>query len=144
MMFSHSLEFSPVANALPATWPAWPKHRPNLLLISPDEILDRAVSFVLESCAPPFHFCSLPGTLLLPDTRTGTLLLWDVASLTAVQQSSLYDWIGSSRGNLQIVSMTSKRLDLMVRSGEFKDGLYYRLNVVRLTADDQFDRAASS
>jgi hypothetical protein len=117
------------------------RHRPNLLLVSPDFVLDRAVSFVLGACEPPFQFCALPGDLILPATRSGTLLLWDVAALTVPQQIQLFFWLGASRGDLQIVSVTPAPIEAMVDRHEFHDGLYYRLNVVRLDFEDAFEQA---
>jgi len=136
MMGPSSIEFARITDVLPATWPEWRGHRPNMLVVSRRMVQDMAVTFVLGSCAPPYQFCSLPGDLLLPETRQGTLLLWDVALLTPEQQIALYFWLGSSRGDLQIVSVTAQPVDLMMERGEFFDRLYYRLNIIRLDMDD--------
>ena len=67
-------------------------------------------------------------------TRRGTLLLKDVASLTLSQQVMLYDWLTSACGDMQVVSVTTAPLQALVEHGEFLEGLFYRLNVIRLDA----------
>jgi hypothetical protein len=109
--------------------------RPNLLIVcSNAAACDAAVQRLLPACTPPTHQCELPGALHLPERRTGTLLLKHVDALTLRQQIALHDWINEGRGELQILSVTAVPLERLVYSGGFLDGLFYRLNVVRLDA----------
>jgi DNA-binding NtrC family response regulator len=87
---------------------------------------------LLQWGAAPVRHCKLPGPLLLPRVRRGTLLLEDVHYLNLNQQIALYDWMTPGCDGLQVISITTGALDGMVKRGEFLEGLYYRLNVVRL------------
>jgi DNA-binding NtrC family response regulator len=98
--------------------------------VSPQTVADQITAW----CQGPFHFSLLPGALRLPLERTGTLVIHDVAALTLPQQILFYDWMSAGRGDLQVVSMTTTSLDALVEQGDFLEGLYYRLNVVRLEA----------
>jgi DNA-binding NtrC family response regulator len=86
-------------------------------------------------CALPFRFSALPGTLELPLIRRGTLLLNDVTAMTLSQQVMLYDWLSDGCGEMQVVSVASAPLEILVEDGQFLEGLFYRLNVLRLNAD---------
>jgi hypothetical protein len=85
-------------------------------------------------CAGPLHTCTLPGILSLPAERTGTLLLNDVAALSLVQQLDAYDWITECRTAVQVVSVTTLPLAGLVEAGLFLQGLFSRLNIIRLNA----------
>ena len=87
---------------------------------------------LLQWGAAPVRHCKLPGPLLLPRAKRGTLLLEDVHELNLNQQIALYDWMTEGCEGLQIISITTGALDGLVKRGEFLEGLYYRLNVVRL------------
>ena len=76
--------------------------------------------------------CRLPGPLALPRYHRGTLLLEGLHFLNLRQQFALYDWMTHGCRNIQIISITSRIIDSMVAKGEFLEGLFYRLNVVRL------------
>ena len=46
----------------------------------------------------------------------------------------LNDWIAEGCGDAQIVSIATTPLWPLVQNGDFLEGLFYRLNVVRLEA----------
>ena len=85
-------------------------------------------------CAGTPYVCELPGDLRLPDTSPGHLMLGDIATLTLRQQIDLYDWLDRFGHAVQVVSLTSVPLWPLVAQGRFFEGLFYRLNVVSLTA----------
>lgn len=87
---------------------------------------------LLQWGAAPVRYCKLPGPLALPQRQRGTLLLEDVHRLTMNQQIALYDWMTPGAEGVQIISLTTPAIDGMVKRGEFLEGLFYRLNVVRL------------
>ena len=109
------------------------QRRPNLLVTCHDIPVDDVVQRLLDFCAPPFHFCSLPGNFALPSVRGGTLFLADASLLTVREQMELFDWMAIRR-ETQIVSVTELALSRLVESGQFLDGLFFRLNVVSLDA----------
>ena len=110
------------------------KRRPNLLVSCFNSGVGPVVTRLMNVCARPLHVRNLPGELNLPEELTGTVLLWDVAQLTLDQQMELYGWMGSRRQDAQVISVTSARLPRLVESGQFHEGLFYRLNVVSLQA----------
>lgn len=110
-------------------------HRPNLLVVCSDVSIGDVLVELHTSCVRPFHVFPLPGRLDLPGNPSGTIFLNDVAALTLSQQIELFDWIGRHRPAVQIVSITRTHLPWLVRDGRFLEGLFYRLNTVRLHAE---------
>ena len=82
----------------------------------------------------PLCVCALPGLLHLPEEEPASLLIGDVSTLTLLQQIELYDWLGRFSAAAQVISVTSVPLWPLVKQGRFFEGLFYRLNVVSLTA----------
>jgi len=71
------------------------------------------------------------GTLFLDEI--GDMSLEIQAKLLRVLQEKRVDRIGASRGidvDVRIIAATHRDLDLMVESGEFREDLFYRLNVI--------------
>ena len=62
------------------------------------------------------------------------MLIGDVSTLTLPQQIDFYDWLDRFGESVQVISVTSAPLWPMVQRGRFLEGLFYRLNVVSLTA----------
>ena len=129
-----SFDFNAIDDVTLLQWLTAPGHRPNVLVESPQGATETIVRHLMTWCALPFRFSALPGTLELPSTRRGTLLLKDVATLTLSQQVMLYDWLSEGCGEMQVVSVASAPLQALVADGEFLEGLLYRLNVIRLNA----------
>ncbi|MEW6671193.1 MAG: sigma 54-interacting transcriptional regulator [Thermodesulfobacteriota bacterium] len=82
-----------------------------------------------------------PGRLALAEG--GTLFLDEIGDISPMLQVRLlrvlqeksYEPLGGTRtekANVRIVTATNKNLDLLVKTGVFRDDLYYRINVVRL------------
>jgi PAS domain S-box-containing protein len=81
----------------------------------------------------------------------GTLFLDEIGDLSPrvqvrllrVLQERTYEPLGSNRtvhANIRIVAATNKDLESLVKDGAFRDDLYYRINVVRLTLPPLRDR----
>lgn len=81
----------------------------------------------------------------------GTLLLDEIGDLSPrmqvrllrVLQERSYEPLGSNRtvhADIRIVAATNKDLASLVKEGSFRDDLYYRINVVRLTLPPLRDR----
>jgi PAS domain S-box-containing protein len=81
----------------------------------------------------------------------GTLFLDEIGDLSPrvqvgllrVLQERTYEPLGSNRtvhANIRIVAATNKDLEALVKEGAFREDLYYRINVVRLTLPPLRDR----
>jgi len=108
--------------------------RPNLLVSCRDVGLQAVVRRLANLCQSPFLVYEAAGRLQLPQQGVRTLLTYDVAALTLAEQIELYDWITLRRPETQIISVTSRPLYTLVADGRFLEGLFYRLNVVHLSA----------
>jgi Sigma-54 interaction domain len=131
---AEGFEFNVLTDATLLLWLTARGHRPNVLVEASRGSADTVVRHLMTWCALPFRFSSLPGTLELPAIRRGTLLLKDVATLRLAQQVELYDWLTAGCGGMEVVSVTTAPLQALVEDGEFLEGLFYRLNVLRLDA----------
>jgi Sigma-54 interaction domain len=114
-----------------------PPRRPSLLVLCDAAGSEGIVQWLAPRCAQPVHTRILPEGLRLPVQKNGTLLLWDVATLTLRQQIELYDWMDGCTGDMQVVSITSAPLRLLVEDGQFLEGLFHRLNGVSIVAMQQ-------
>jgi DNA-binding NtrC family response regulator len=83
--------------------------------------------------------------------HTGTLFLDEIGDLSAVTQAKLlrvlqereFTRIGgvqSIKVDVRIVAATNKNLDELVRKGQFREDLYYRINVIALYLPPLRDR----
>jgi hypothetical protein len=106
----------------------------NVLVQCADMSMASGFDEMTELCAGTPYVCELPGDLRLPDTSPGHLMLGDIATLTLRQQIDFYDWLDRFGPAVQVVSLTSVPLWPLVEQGRFFEGLFYRLNVVSLTA----------
>ena len=127
-----SFEFNRLPDSILLGWLTGGSHRANVLIECRETSADIATRHLMTWCALPFRYCALPGRLDLPTTRKGTLLLKDVATLTLSQQVMLYDWLSTPGGEMQVISLATTPLRNLVEDGEFLEGLFYRLNVIRL------------
>ncbi len=106
----------------------------NLLVQCPDDLLATTIEEISELSWMTPWICTLPGELVLPDSSARPILLGDVSTLTLRQQIDLFDWLDRF-GDAQVFSVTSMPLWPLVERGRYLEGLFYRLNVVTLTAD---------
>ncbi len=119
------------------------QHHPHLLLDCSTVEVECIRLGLLQWGAAPVRQCKLPGPLVLPRSRRGTLLLEGVHELSLNQQIALYDWMTPGCQGLQVISITTGALDELVKRGQFLEGLFYRLNVVRLDITSTQSRSRS-
>ena len=90
-----------------------------------------------------------PGRFALAEG--GTLLLDEIGDISAAMQSRLlrvlqervYEPLGGSESvpaNVRVIAATNRDLSALVAAGTFREDLYYRVNVVRLTLPSLRDR----
>lgn len=108
--------------------------RLNVLVHCQEVDAQRAFDVLLDICPAPAHVCALPGPLDLPVNGDRPLLIGDVSTLNLHQQIALYDWIESCHASAQVISFTSVPLWPLVTNGRFLEGLFYRLNVMSVSA----------
>lgn len=107
------------------------ERHPHLLLNCNEVDVECIRLGLLQWGAAPVRHVKLPGLLTLPRDRRGTLLLEGAHQLTLTQQFALYDWMTPGK-DTQVISLTTAAIDGLVASGQFLEGLFYRLNMVRL------------
>lgn len=113
-------------------WLLTKEHRPNVLVECPDADVRLIVFRLTQTGTPPLCHCALPGALVLPQVRQGTLLIENVTALTAAQQQDLHAWLAEGPDQMQVVSVATEPLLAAVQDGRFLEALYYRLNIVRM------------
>ena len=119
-------ELMVLSSLSPSNW------RPNMLIVCGETSKETAATQVAMWCPGSAHVCRLPGPVDLP-SACDTLVLSDVAELDVPQQLVLYDWMSSHHGT-RVISITSGDVPALIREARFLEGLYYRLNTVRVDA----------
>jgi transcriptional regulator of aromatic amino acid metabolism len=71
--------------------------------------------------------------LTLPQAPGGTFSIFDVARLEPDQQAELCHWLDAGCARARVISISSLPLFPLVERGTFDRGLFYRLNVIRMT-----------
>jgi hypothetical protein len=137
----HQLMEEVTTDARLGVWLASNRRPRHLVVRCPEALIEGVVRQITHGASAPVRFCALPGALYLPFDRRGTLLLFDAARLQLDQQISLFDWLGSQTGNIRVVALTTERIDRLVESGLFLEGLFHRLGSVQLhlTCSDSGD-----
>jgi hypothetical protein len=110
-------------------WSLFRGAHPAALLIGPAANVDAALVRLLPNLRPPLLHWQPWAVEELPQTTRGTLVMWDVESLSQGQQAQLLAWM-EDRLAVQVISISERPLFPLVRRKEFLDALYYRLNVV--------------
>ena len=106
----------------------------NVLVHCPDLPIGSVIAEIAELCGRPV-WTSLVPVLQLPGRDGETLVIGDISMMSLLQQVDLYEWLNRFGGSSRVLSFSSVPLWPLVERGRFLAGLFYRLNVVTLTAD---------
>lgn len=112
----------------------WRSTRVNLFVIGADDMVAPLVTSLWPYLATPVVVRRLGEPLRLsPSWRLiGTVVVYDVDTLTREEQHALNDWVCGGKGHRRVVSTAAQSLLPMVEAGLFDDALYYRLNMVTI------------
>ena len=106
----------------------------NLLVIGADYVVSELFTPLWPSLITPILVRYRGEPLRLPPASApvGTLVIYDVDTLTPQEQDALHQWLNGASGRACVVSTAPKSLLPLVEAGVFDDELYYRLNVVTI------------
>ena len=125
-----------------AEWTSLRAHRHNLLIEGPVTATHAALLLLKPHIGAPIEWKQPQGRFELPSREGGALILEDVETLTAQDQTELLVRLDRARSHPQIISTTEHSLFALVARGLFDPALYYRLNVVLLRFNER-DRDAA-
>jgi hypothetical protein len=117
-----------------ADWEMATRSDVNLLLEGSPSVIEESLAALKPHLrAPVCEFRPADGGCV-PQPGEGTLVLFEVSKLDAVQQAALMQWFDDCDGQLpvRIVSTSSESLYSFVGPDAFPAQLYYRLNVLLL------------
>jgi len=129
-----SNEFAWLSNEALIKWLTTYERRPNLLIVAQGLPVEMVADQLMTLSTRPTLRNLLPGRLHLPAAPNGTVVLQNVTALSRGQQIVLNDWLAEGCGDTQIISIATSPLWPLVQNGEFLEGLFYRISVVRLEA----------
>ena len=103
--------------------------RPNVLIEGPRAATEAVLRALRPHCREPVCCWGDP----LGDQHPLTLIVRDVAALTAADQQRLLQWLDRGERS-QVLSTAAQPVFSLVERGEFLEDLFYRLNLLRLDA----------
>ena len=106
----------------------------NLLIMGDDDVVARSVTSLWPHFSAPRIVRRRGEQLRLSPTSqpAGTILVYDVHTLTRREQDALHRWMRAGNARTRIVSTTTQSLMPALETGAFNDDLYYHLNVLTL------------
>jgi hypothetical protein len=110
---------------------------PNLLLVGSRVETAALLPLILAACRKPV--CEVPSGRVDQLPASGTIIMRDVSALDHCQQQTLLAWLAGHSDRLQVVTIAPDTLFSRVQDGTLVDALFYRLNIITLTAVDLAD-----
>ena len=107
----------------------------SMLLEGPEAKTEVVLTLLAPFLREPVTWKRRGVPLQLPSDECGALVLQNIAGLDRPDQARLLAWLTDSTH--QVVSTTAYPLFPLVSCGVFDETLYYRLNVVRFSLDEE-------
>ena len=102
--------------------------RPNTLVEGPASTTEAIIRALGPHVVPPV--CVWKGAP--PRANPGTLVIRDVARMSAGDQEELLAWLDGAGAAVRVLATSSVQVFPLIRRGRFLADLYYRLNGLRL------------
>ena len=104
----------------------------NLLIMGADDVVAGFVASLWPDLVVPSVVRRRGERLrLLPPPRpAGTIVVYDVHTLTRQEQDALNRWMNAGNNQTRVVSTATQSLMPVLETGAFNDELYYRLNML--------------
>jgi hypothetical protein len=115
-------------------WRALLQYHPNMLLEGNESDLEETLVALKKDFYPRLVSWVETDPMFDPGVHA-SIIVREIARLPASSRDGLHRWLASASRPIQIVSTSSIPLFPLVERNEFPAGLYYRLNVIRLTVD---------
>jgi Sigma-54 interaction domain len=113
-------------------WRAISGGRANLLLEGPEESTDAALLLLRRSLRGIVYWKRRTAPLEIPSVKARTVVVEEIDTLQAAEQSTLLTWTADTDETIRVVSTTTIPLYPLVARGLFDERLYYRLNTIFL------------
>jgi len=106
----------------------------NLLIMGADDVVARVLTTLWPYFSAPrvVRHRGEQLRLLTTSPPAGTILVYDVHTLTRREQDALHRWMNAGNNRTRVVSTTTQSLVPVLETGAFNDDLYYRLNLLTL------------
>ena len=131
----HQTLSTPATTVSTLEWRTVCERHCNMLLEGREDATDAALLLLRPPLQGIVYWKQRTAPLELPRRHVRTLILENVASLQAAEQTELLTWLGAADERIQVVSTTTHPLFPFVTQGIFDERLYYRLNTVKLHID---------
>ena len=115
-----------------AAWDAFAGSQANTLVVGEPAAVTRVLTVAWLNLRRPVVW-SDQVPLRLPPEPVGTFILWRADDLSSTDQQRLLGWLDANQ-SARVITRSSRDLFSLVREGAFAEGLYYRLNTVRMMA----------
>ena len=109
---------------------------PNALLIGSSARVAEVTEALIPQLRSPIVQCDGTVSYALRTLERGTLFMANVERLPLERQQRLMDFLVDRRGSVQCIATSNTDLFSRMRSGEFLEALYYRLNSVLIRLSD--------
>ncbi len=105
---------------------------PNVLVVGSFDDIASTIARVWSCLQRPITYWDHGVPATIQGLRRGTLVIFAVEQLPPAEQDRLYAFIGDRGRAVQVISAATVDPFEQVRRSTFAEGLYYRLNTIRL------------
>jgi Sigma-54 interaction domain len=118
-----------------ADWRRAARAQHNMLLEGAGASIETALQLLAPCLRQPVTWNGRACELVLPADKGGTLIVQNIALLDGQDQLRLRVWLNDPARRTQVVSTTTYPLFPLVDCGVFDATLFYRLNVMQFSVD---------